>query len=77
MKVTKRELRKIIREEKAKLLREQAEMDPKTADAIQLLQTVNMNLQDIMANTRGPVYDDLNKQLAMLEDAIHALGGVV
>ena len=76
MKVTKRELRKIIREEKAKLLREQAEMDPKTADAIQLLQTVNMNLQDIMANTRGPVYDDLNKQLAMLEDAIHALGGV-
>ena len=77
MKVTKREIRKIIREEKARLLREQAEMDPKTADAIQLLQTVNMNLQDIMANTRGPVYDDLNKQLAMLEDAIHALGGVV
>lgn len=77
MKVTKRELRKIIREEKSRLLREQAEMDPKTADAIQLLQTVNMNLQDIMANTRGPVYDDLNKQLAMLEDAIHALGGVV
>ena len=77
MKVTKRELRKIIREEKARLLREQAEMDPKTADAIQLLQTVNMNLQDIMANTRGPMYDDLNKQLAMLEDAIHALGGVV
>ena len=77
MKVTKRELRKIIREEKARLLKEQAEMDPKTADAIQLLQTVNMNLQDIMANTRGPVYDDLNKQLALLEDAIHALGGVV
>ena len=76
MKVTKREIRKIIREEKARLLREQAEMDPKTADAIQLLQTVNMNLQDIMANTRGPMYDDLNKQLAMLEDAIHALGGV-
>ena len=77
MKVTKREIRKIIREEKARLLREQAEMDPKTADAIQLLQTVNMNLQDIMANTRGPMYDDLNKQLAMLEDAIHTLGGVV
>ena len=77
MRVTKREIRKIIREEKARLLREQAEMDPKTADAIQLLQTVNMNLQDIMANTRGPMYDDLNKQLALLEDAIHALGGVV
>ena len=77
MKITKRELRRIIKEEKARLLREQAEMDPKTADAIQLLQTVNMNLQDIMANTRGPVYDDLNKQLAMLEDAIRALGGVV
>ena len=77
MKITKRELRRIIKEEKARLLREQAEMDPKTADAIQLLQTVNINLQDIMANTRGPVYDDLNKQLAMLEDAIRALGGVV
>ena len=77
MKITKRELRRIIKEEKARLLREQAEMDPKTADAIQLLQTVNMNLQDIMANTRGPVYDDLNKQLAMMEDAIRALGGVV
>ena len=77
MKITKRQLRRIIREEKARLLNEQAEMDPKTATAIQLLQTVNTNLQDIMANTRGPMYDDLNKQLAMLEDAIHTLGGVV
>lgn len=76
MKVTKRELRKIIREEKARLLREQAEMDPKTADALQLLQTINMNLQDLMANTRGPMYDDLNEQITLLEDAIHKLGGV-
>ena len=76
MKVTKRELRKIIREEKARLLKEQAEMDPKTATAIQKLQTVNMNLQDLMANVRGPMYDDLNEQIALLEDAIHALGGV-
>ena len=87
MKITKRQLRRIIREEKARLLREagtpadrgfeSARMDDKTATAIQLLQTVNMNLQDLMANTRGPMYDELNEQISLLEDAIHALGGVV
>ena len=76
MKITKRQLRRIIREEKARLLNEQAEMDPKTATAIQKLQTANMNLQDLMANVRGPMYDDLNQQIALIEDAIHALGGV-
>ena len=75
MKITKRQLRRIIREEKARLLNEQAEMDPKTATAIQKLQTANMNLQDLMANVRGPMYDDLNQQIALIEDAIHALGG--
>lgn len=86
MKITKRQLRRIIREEKARLLREagtpadrgfeSARMDDKTATAIQLLQTINMNLQDLMANIRGPMYDDLNEQISLLEDAIHALGGV-
>ena len=86
MKITKRQLRRIIREEKARLLREagtpadrgfeSARMDDKTATAIQLLQTVNMNLQDLMANTRGPMYDDINEQISLLEDVIHVLGGV-
>ena len=86
MKITKRQLRRIIREEKARLLREagtpadrgfeSARMDDKTATAIQMLQTLNMNLQDIHATTRGEMYDDLNEQIALLIDAIHKLGGV-
>ena len=86
MKITKRQLRRIIREEKARLLREagspaergfeSARMDDKTATAIQMLQTLNMNLQDIHAQTRGEMYDDLNEQIALLIDAIHKLGGV-
>ena len=67
MKITKRQLRRIIKEEKARLLSEQ------TQDPIGLLQAINMNLQDMMANVRGPMYDDLNKQLVLLEDAINAL----
>ena len=87
VKITKRQLQRIIREEKARLLKEAgtpadagfeaARMDDKTASAIQLLQTVHMNLQDVMANTRGDMYDIINEQLVLLEDAIHALGGVV
>ena len=97
MKITKNQLRRIIREEKARLLSEASPadmsmhdaadhyekeridtntMDPKTADALQLLQTININLQDLMANARGPMYDDLNEQIALLEDAIHMLGGI-
>jgi len=86
MKITKRQLRKIIREEKTRLLREAetpadrgfeaGQMDDKTAEALQILQTVNMNLQDLMGNTRGPMYDAINGQLMLLEDAIHILGGV-
>lgn len=67
MRVTKRELRKIIREEKARLLSEQAQ------DPIGMLEELNMNLQNIMANSRGPMYDDLNEQLILLEKAIRAL----
>ena len=87
MKITKRQLRRIIREEKARLLKEAgtpadagfeaARMDAKTANALQLLQTVYANLQDLMANTRGGMYDDINGQLMLLEDAIYALGGTV
>ena len=86
MRITKRQLKRIIREEKARLLREagspaergfeSARMDDKTATAIQMLQTLNMNLQDIHAQTRGEMYDDLNEQIALLIDAIHKLGGV-
>ena len=76
MKITKKQLRRIIREEKTRLLKERAGMDPKTASALQLLQTVNMNLQDIMMSTEGDMYDAINEQLILLEDAIHALGGV-
>ena len=86
MKITKKQLRRIIREEKARLLREagtpadrgfeSARMDDKTAEVLQILQTVNINLQDLMGNTRGPMYDAINGQLMLLEDAIHILGGV-
>ena len=86
MKITKRQLRRIIREEKARLLREAgtpadrgfeaARMDDKTASALQMLQTLNVNLQNIHANTRGEMYDDLNEQIELLIDAIHKLGGV-
>ena len=41
MKITKRQLRRIIREEKRRLIAEQMEMDPKTASAIQMLQTIH------------------------------------
>ncbi len=86
MKITKRQLKRIIREEKARLLREagtpadrgfeSARMDDKTATAIQMLQTLNMNLQDIHVNTRGELYDALNKEIELLIDTIHKLGGV-
>jgi len=67
MKITKRQLRRIIKEEKSRLLSEQAQ------DAIGMLEALNMNLQDIMANSRGDMYDDLNEQLILLENAIRAL----
>jgi len=85
VKITKNQLRRIIREEKARLLKEAgtpadagfeaARMDDKTASALQMLQTLNMNLQDIHANTRGDMYDALNEQIELLIDAIRALGG--
>ena len=88
MKITKRQLRKIILEEKARLLNEMtpadagfeaARMDDKVAGTIQLLQTVHINLSEIAGGyaVDEELYDDLNMQMALLEDAIHSLGGVV
>tara|TARA_A200000159_G_C7252749_1_gene309537 strand:- start:236 stop:454 length:219 start_codon:yes stop_codon:yes gene_type:complete len=67
MKITKKQLIRIIKEEKARLLSEQAQ------DPIGMLEELNMNLQDMMANVRGPMYDDLNEQLILLEKAIRVL----
>ena len=82
MKITKRQLRRIIREAKAKLVAEQMEMDPKTANTIQTLQTIHANLNDYVNNigmgvTRRELENVIDNQLALLEDAIHALGGVI
>ena len=81
MKITKRQLRRIIKEEKRKLIAEQMEMDPKTANAIQMLQTIHTNLNDYVNNigmgvTRREMENVIDNQLALLEDAIHMLGGV-
>ena len=87
MKITKRQLRRIIKEEKAKLLREAgtpadagfeaARMDEKTAGAIQLMQTVHANLEDLTYNVDQQAAQQINSQLVLIEDAIHALGGVI
>ncbi len=86
MKITKRQLRRIIREEKSRLLNEMtpadagfeaARMDDKTASAIQLLQTVHANLEDLAYNVDQGAAQEINSQLVLIEDAIHALGGVI
>ena len=92
MKITKRQIRRIIREalstevpeltggrkssfqvKKEKELAAKAASRAKAQDPIAMLEELNMNLQDIMANSRGPMYDDLNQQIALLENAIRAL----
>ena len=91
MKITKRQLRRIIREEKARLLREEPLpgqftdddrddtrlMSDKTASAIQLLQTVHANLEDLRYGVDQGPGEEINAQLVLIEDAIHALGGVI
>ena len=92
LKITKRQLRRIIKEEKAKLLKEQKpsemsmhdaaehysnSMSDKTASAIQLLQTAHANLEDLVYNVDQGAAQEINLQLALIEDAIHALGGVI
>ena len=92
MKITKNQLRRIIREEKARLLSEQKpsemsmhdaaehyadSMSDKTASAIQMLQTAHANLEDLVYNVDQGAAQQINSQLVLIEDAIHALGGVV
>ena len=77
MKITKRQLRRIIKEEKVKLIAEQTVMDPKTANAIQKLQTAHANLEDLTYNVDQGAAQQINSQLVLIEDAIHALGGVI
>ena len=91
MKITKRQLRRIIREEKARLLREEPlpgqftdedrddtrMMSDKTASAIQMLQTVHANLEDLRYNVDQAPAQEIDRQLVLIEDAIHALGGVI
>ena len=91
MKITKRQLRRIIREEKARLLKEQPlpgqftdddrddtrMMSDKTASAIQLIQTVHANLEDLRYGVDEEAAQEIAAQLVLIEDAIHALGGVI
>lgn len=86
MKITKRQLRRIIKEEKARLMnemdphaagREAARMDDKVAGTIQMLQTAHVNLEDLTYDVDQATAQKINLQLALIEDAIHSLGGVV
>jgi hypothetical protein len=82
MKITKNQLRRIIREEKSRLLNEMQPADTgmmgdKTASAIQMLQTAHANLEDLTYNVDERAAQEINKQLILIEDAIHAMGGVI
>ena len=78
MKITKRQLKQIIKEEKARLLIEDPRMmSDKVASAIQLLQTVHANLEDLRYGVDQGPGEEINAQLVLIEDAIHALGGVI
>lgn len=86
MKITKRQLRRIIKEEKARLMnemdphaagREAARMDDKVAGTIQMLQTAHVNLEDLTYDVDQATAQKINLQLALIEDAIHSLGGVI
>ncbi len=93
MKITKRQLRRIIKEEKARLLQENirvprpipnpemkspgvsspGEKGMKAQFAAKKLQSVYRSLMDMQANTRGPMYDEFNRLIILLEDAIDLL----
>ena len=86
MKITKRQLRRIIKEEKARLMNEMdphaagmeaARMDDKVADTIQMLQTAHVNLEDLTYDVDQATAQKINLQLALIEDAIHSVGGVI
>ena len=42
-----------------------------------MLQTVHANLEDLRYNVDQGPSQEIDRQLVLLEDAIHALGGVV
>ena len=93
MKITKRQLRRIIKEEKARLLQENirvprpmpnpemkspgvsspGEKGMKAQFAAKKLQSVYRSLMDMQANTRGSMYDEFNRLIILLEDAIDLL----
>ena len=78
MKITKNQLRRIIKEEKARLIAEQMEMNPKTAEAAQLLQTAYYNLDDLVAgSTDDGVVDDVLMNMELIKNALHILGVVL
>ena len=80
MKITKTQLRRIIREEKIRLLNEQGppSMDAKTADAAQLLQTAYYNLDDLVgSSTDDGVVDDVLMNMELIKNALHILGVVL
>ena len=93
MKITKRQLRRIIREEKRRIVNEIGPARPvpnsemkspgedtpgekgmKNQFAAKKLQTVYKNLMDIHVQTSGPMYDEIQNQLILLEDAMELMG---
>ena len=79
MKITKNQLRRIIKEEKARLIAEQMEMDPRTAEAAQLLQTAYYNIDDLTAGSglADDVVDDVLMNMELIKNALHILGVVL
>ena len=93
MKITKKQLRRIIREEKRRIMNEIGPARPvphpemkspgqdtpgekgmKKQFAAKKLQVLYKSLMDMQANTRGPMYDKINNQLVLLEDAMELMG---
>ena len=70
--ITKRQLKRIIKEEKAKLISEQAGQDP-----VVILKAVYEALSDLTYNVDEEAALALSRQLMQIEDAIEALGGFV
>ena len=93
MKITKRQIRRIIREEKKRILNEigpsrpipnpkmkspgqdtSGEKGMKNQFAAKKLLSLYKNLMDIHAQTSGRMYDEIQNQLILLEDAMELMG---
>jgi len=68
MKITKRQLRRIIKEEKARLLNE-------GQDPISLLQIAYGDLEMVSENISGPMQPEVLNIMELVRDAIQGLGG--